>query len=97
VRILSNPAYSPSAERPAQIARRLASFRESGQHAFWPDDVSLCDARLFDLAVGHRQLTDVYLLGLAVKHGGLLATFDRSIPSKAVRRARPGDLLVLDA
>ena len=97
VRILSNPAYSPSAERPEQIARRLASFRGAGHHAFWPDDVSLCDARVFNLAVGHRQLTDVYLLALAAKHGGFLATFDRSIPLKAVRGARPNDLVVLDA
>ena len=97
VRILSNPAYSPSAERPEQIARRLASFRNAGHHAFWPDDVSLCDSRVFSLAVGHRQLTDVYLLALAVRRGGFLATFDRSIPLKAVRGARAGDLVVLDA
>ncbi|HKZ30738.1 MAG TPA: TA system VapC family ribonuclease toxin, partial [Vicinamibacteria bacterium] len=67
VRILSNPAYSPSAERPAEVARRLASFRNSGDHVFWPDDVSLCDSRVFDLSVGHRHLTDVYLLALAVR------------------------------
>ena len=97
VRVLSNPAYSASAERPADIARRLDSFRESGHHVFWSDDVSVCDTRLFSLAVGHRQLTDVYLLGLAVAHRGFLATFDRSIPLKAVRRARPDDLVVIDA
>lgn len=97
VRVLANPAYSPSAERPAEIARRLAAFRESGQHAFWPDDVSLCDTGAFNLTVGYRQLTDTYLLGLAVKHRGRLATFDRSIPLKAVRGARPEDLVVIDA
>jgi predicted nucleic acid-binding protein len=96
VRILSNPAYSPAAERPAEVACRLATFRESGGHTFWPD-VSVCDAREFDLAVGHRQLTDVYLLALAVRHGGRLATFDRSIPSKAVRNARAEHLVVVDA
>lgn len=96
VRLLSNPAYSPSAERSAEIARRLASFRGSGHHVFWPDDVSLCDSDLFSLTVGHRQLTDVYLLGLAVRHGGRLATFDRSIPLKAVRGARPEHLVVVD-
>lgn len=97
VRILSNPAYSPSVEQPAEIARRLASFRKSGGHVFWPDDVSLCDPELFNLAVGHRHLTDVYLLGLAVRHGGRLATFDRSIPVKAVREARPDHLAVIEA
>jgi hypothetical protein len=97
VRILSNPAYSASVEPPAEIARRLASFRKSGGHVFWPDDVSLCDPELFNLAVGHRHLTDVYLLGLAVRHGGRLATFDRSIPVKAVREARPDHLAVIEA
>jgi len=97
VRILSNPAYSPAAERTAEIARRLASFRASGHHVFWPDDVSVCDTRALRLTVGHRQLTDVYLLGLAVAHGGFLATFDRSIPLKAVRGARLDDLFVVDA
>ena len=43
---------------------------------------------LFDLALtGHRHLTDVYLLGLAKKMGGRLATFDRTIPAKAVKGA----------
>jgi len=97
VRILANPAYSPAAERPSEIARRLASFRASGHHAFWPDDVSVCDTRAFSLTVGHRQLTDVYLLGLARAHGGYLATFDRSVPLKAVRGAQPDDLVVVDA
>jgi hypothetical protein len=34
--------------------------------------------------VGYRQLTDVYLLGLAQKRGGVLATFDRTIPVAAI-------------
>jgi toxin-antitoxin system PIN domain toxin len=97
VRILSHPAYSPAPERPADIARRLSSFRDSGDHVFWPDDVSFCDTALFSLGVGHRHLTDVYLLGLAVRRGGRLATFDRSIPSKAVPEARAAHLVVVDA
>ena len=64
---------------------------------FWPDDVSVCDPSGFSLTVGHRQLTAVYLLGLAVRREGRLATFDRSIPVKAVRRARPDHLAVIDA
>ena len=97
VRILSNPAYSASAERPAEVAARLAAFRKSGDHVFWPDDVSFCDARVFSLSVGHRQLTDVYLLALAVRRDARLATFDRSIPSRAVRGVRSHHLVVVDA
>jgi toxin-antitoxin system PIN domain toxin len=97
VRILSNPAYSPAAERPARIAERLRVFCGSGHHVFWPDDVSLRDAGRFDLAVSHRRLTDVYLLALAVAHEGRLATFDRSIPSKGVPGAGPRHLAVIEA
>jgi toxin-antitoxin system PIN domain toxin len=97
VRILSNPAYSPTAERPAQIVERLQTLRSSGDHAFWPDDVSLCDPGAFRLTVGHRRLTDVYLLALARTHRGRLVTFDRSIPVAAVRGARAEHLLVVGA
>jgi hypothetical protein len=33
--------------------------------------------------LGSKQLTGVYLLALAVKHGGGLAMFDRGIPVAA--------------
>lgn len=97
MRILSNPSYSPIAERPAVLAARLQAFCGSGHHRFWADDVSLRDGDLFALETGHRQLTDAYLLGLAVRHDGRLATFDRSIPIRAVRRARPEHVTLIEA
>jgi predicted nucleic acid-binding protein len=63
----------------------LKAFCESGDHHFWPDTLSLLDEALFARAVmSHRRTTDIYLLGLAQKNGGHLATFDRSIPVQAV-------------
>lgn len=97
VRILSNPSYSPSAERPAKIAERLRIFCKSGHHHFWSDDISLRDSRRFELAVSYRKLTDVYLLSLAVAHEGRLATFDRSIPLEGVPGASRKHLVVVDA
>jgi predicted nucleic acid-binding protein len=44
---------------------------------------------------GHRQLTDVYLLGLARHTGGTLATFDRTIPLGAVKGATRPHLQVI--
>jgi predicted nucleic acid-binding protein len=57
---------------------------------FWPDDVSLLDAACFDhnRLLDARQVTDSYLLGLAVAHGGRLATFDRRLVADAVRDGR---------
>lgn len=47
-------------------------------HRFWPDDLGY---DRIDLAavVGHRQVTDAYLAGLARIHGGRLATLDRGL------------------
>jgi hypothetical protein len=86
VRVLSNPAYGNTVRRPADLVARLRKFCRSGHHQFWPDAVSLTDETLFDQAFvgGPRQVTDVYLLGLAKRRGGRLATFDRTIPRKAV-------------
>lgn len=99
VRILSNVAYAGIAEPPASIVQRLSAFCDSGQHVFWPDDVSLRNRRLFPWtpSATHRQVTDVYLLGLAVHRGGRLATFDRAIPAAAVAGAGPGHLEVIPA
>jgi hypothetical protein len=86
VRILANPKYWSEFERTASVLDRLQKFCASRHHRFWPDAVSLRDKKLFNLSYisGHRQLTDVYLLGLAKKMGGRLATFDQTIPLKAV-------------
>lgn len=97
VRVLANPAYAGTVRRPADLVARLRRFCESGGHVFWPDTVSFRNQAVFDpsLAGGHRQVTDVYLLGLAHAHGGRLATFDRTIPVSPVRGARASDLLVI--
>lgn len=48
-------------------------------HHFWPDDISFTDKKLFPQLPSSKQLTDLYLVGLAVKHAGRLATFDQRI------------------
>lgn len=93
LRIISNPKYGSNAERAGQVAPRLQAFCTSDDHRFWPASVSLWDPSRFNLSfASHRHLTDVYLLALAKVNGGALATFDRSIPLKAVVGAT-GDLL----
>jgi toxin-antitoxin system PIN domain toxin len=97
VRVLANPRYgSPVSGIPAVVAR-LRQFRESGHHEFWDERISVTDDSIFNPALvrGFAQVTDVYLLGLAQKNGGRLATFDRSIPLGAVVGATPGTLAVI--
>jgi toxin-antitoxin system PIN domain toxin len=94
VRVLSALGSPPL--RAATLITHLRKFCASPGHEFWPDAISLTDTTLFELSYGsHRNLTDIYLLGLAHKKGGRLVTFDRTIPLKAVVGARRGTLEVI--
>ena len=50
-------------------------------HVFWRDDPDYLEAteKIFSRLQGHRQITDAYLLGLAIHRGGKLVTLDRGI------------------
>jgi uncharacterized protein len=97
LRVLSNPARGGEITRVPDLVARLQKFCASRYHQFWPDAISIHDERLFDASLirGHKQLPDVYLLGLAVKRGGRLVTFDRNVPLGAVRGARHETLEVV--
>lgn len=97
LRVLANPAYHAAAIAPATLRSHLQRLCAVEGHVFWPGDVSLLDADVLTAraALTHRQLTDVYLLALAVKHRGCLATFDTSIPVSVVRGATRTHLEVL--
>lgn len=99
VRVLSHHVGGAAAMRPTELIDRLRVFCATGHHVFWSDTVSLCDRKLFNPSVirGHRQVTDVYLLGLAKRMGGRLATFDRTIPLTAVVGATHDTLSVVSA
>jgi hypothetical protein len=89
VRVLANPTYGAAISRPSELIARLRRFCRGPQYQFWAGDVSLRDETLFDPAfVTSRHTTDIYLLGLAKRRRGRLATFDRTIPLKAVVGAR---------
>ncbi len=93
---MSNPGYPNPLPVPA-IVQRLAEACRQSIHEFWPDDVSLLDSKVADSTRIHgpRQLTDIYLLALAIARDGKLVTFDTGIPIAAVRNATKQDLLIL--
>ena len=96
VRIMAQPGYPnavPLGEALAMLARSCGHAR----HAFWHDDISLLDTQrmVHGRMHSHRQLTDLYLLALAVAHGGRLVTFDAQIPLSAVRGAAARHLVSL--
>ncbi len=58
----------------------LMQLQSQGNHHFWTDSIPLTDASMnTSLIMGHRQVTDAYLLNLAIHNGGTLATLDRGI------------------
>ncbi len=95
VRILSQPGYAnPVAIGTAvDLLRRLVATTD---HAFW-HQASLIDDMVIDTGrlLGHRQITDVTLLGTAVVNGGRFVTLDARITASAVKRATRDSLVVL--
>ena len=82
---------------PLTVFSSLRTFCDSKGYVFWEDSISLRDTRLFDPSVilSHKQLPDVYLLALATRKRGRLATFDARIPLKAVRGATRDNIAVI--
>lgn len=96
-RVLSSTAY-PGSRSPGEAAVALAGLRGGfGAHRFWPCDLSFADDSRFEwnLVQGAKQLTDLYLVALAVQHDGRLVTFDQRIRWGAVRGADAGVVTVL--
>ena len=86
LRIVGHPRYPTSPGTPAAVAELMTELLALPGHEFWADDVTLLDGgrirvtRLLESA----QVTDSYLLALAVAHHGQLATFDQKIVADAV-------------
>jgi hypothetical protein len=66
---------------------------------FWPDSISMRERGRFrwNHVKGHRQLTDVYLLALAISNQGRLATFDSTISLKAIEGTKEQHLELISA
>jgi toxin-antitoxin system PIN domain toxin len=87
IRIIGHIRYPNTPGSPAAAAAVVAKLRGLPGHQFWTDDISLFDERRVDAShiLTHGQVTDSYLLALAVARQGRLATFDRRMSVKAVR------------
>lgn len=87
VRIVGSPKY-PRAASIRDISASLLRATRRPDHVFWPDDLPLIGSDWIDMAAitSHGQITDSYLLALAASKGGKLATFDRRLSTRAVRK-----------
>lgn len=96
VRIISQSRY-PSPVTPSYAVELLSQATRTRYHQFWACSVSLLDAEIIDPSRVHnsKQVTDVYLLALAVANGGRFVTFDQSIALTTVRSAERQHLTIL--
>ena len=86
LRIVGHARYPNSPGTPAAVAKLLTTLCALHGHEFWPNDITLLDAKRVDGSrlLDSAQVTDSYLLALASAHGGQLATFDQRLVTDAV-------------
>ena len=83
VRIVSNPIFSRRAVSPRDALEVLSGSLQHPAHHFWTEDIGVTEAlaHFGRRLLGHQQITDAYLLGLAIQKKGKLATLDASLSS----------------
>jgi toxin-antitoxin system PIN domain toxin len=86
VRVMSTPSYPGGASTVPAAMASVRSITEHGNHVFLEDRVSLFDGSLIDPTklASPKQITDTYLLALAVHAGAVLATLDHRLSTAAV-------------
>ncbi len=96
LRILSTEGY-PRRQPVAAVATRLLDATQTPYHEFWPDEISVLDAQRFEQGrwLNSRQITDAYLLALAVQRNGTFVTLDRNVDLRLVHGAQPHHLTVV--
>jgi len=83
---------------PVQALGLLHENAKSSGHQFWADEISAQEAfgRFAKRLVGHEQVTDAYLLALAIHRNGALASFDTGLTALLDDKARQaGSLEIL--
>jgi uncharacterized protein len=87
LRLTSNPNVVGEKISPAQAMQALITLTDQAQHVYWPEATEPMRMPTLnsEAVVGHRQVTDAYLLGLALSQKQCLATLDRSLVTFAMR------------
>ena len=81
IRISSSPKIIADAVTPRAALQVLQKIVAIAGHRYWTHDIAPAEAKVFTSAalVGHRQVTDAYLVALVPHRKGKLATFDRGV------------------
>jgi toxin-antitoxin system PIN domain toxin len=97
IRILNLPSYSKTGPLGFHnVKQQIQQVCNDVDHEFWPDDVTLRQAPIdWSRVMGHNQVTDAYLLALAVSRGGCLTSFDHRIALSTVTTATAAHLRLI--
>jgi hypothetical protein len=81
VRITTNPSFYPGPRTHEQATSILAELTNHPGYRYWPltESWTALTAPFAARISGHRQVTDAYLLGMAIKEDGVLVTFDKGV------------------
>jgi uncharacterized protein len=85
IRVTTNPAYRPVPRSMGQAIAILQTLKGYPEYWYlemsksWVDLTAPFATRIY----GHQQVTDAFLLGLAIEANAVLVTFDRAIASMA--------------
>ncbi|MFY9951045.1 MAG: TA system VapC family ribonuclease toxin [Candidatus Sulfotelmatobacter sp.] len=83
IRIATNPAMRPATIPLQRAIAILHALRMHPGYRYWPitdtESWVAVTARFASRISGHQQVTDAYLLGMAIKEDGVLVTFDRGL------------------
>jgi toxin-antitoxin system PIN domain toxin len=84
IRIVSNPSYLNNLSV-SEATNLLITAQQNTNHSFLNNTISLLDSNKFETTklVSHKQVTDLFLIGMAIDHDVTLVTFDRNIPFHA--------------
>ena len=86
IRLSSNPSLIANAKSPAEATLVLAEMTADSMHVYLdslPAPTSEEWIGVFAKPLGHKQVTDLYLLQLAAANNAVLVTFDRKLQSLA--------------
>ncbi len=90
VRLSCNPRIVGVTVFPRQALDILARNTAVDTHRFWAEQPPVAEvlAPFRECLIGYRQVTDAYLLGLAVSRSGCLVTLDKGLAAIAVDGCR---------
>ena len=97
IRVTTSPAFRPGPRTLEQTVAILQMLKGESGYWYWEIDESwvVLTAPFVARIFGHQQVTDAYLLGLAIKEDGVLVTFDRGLKYMAGKEFSR-NLLVLE-